>query len=161
MRILKGVATLTVATVLSFAVAGCGGAAPQQDGASGDATTQIEQFENVSGATIHFDAANPDAEVEVTVADGEALVIMSSFTQDDAEEMTATVTQNGEECYTDYLYGGEGYSETGVDAGTYTVTINSCGQEGTVWVLAYPANQIDVMNMETEEIVDTVLSNVS
>ena len=71
------------------------------------------------------------------------------------------ITYKGDEEYsTDYFYEGQGFSEADVDPGSYRVEIDAGGKSGEMWVLAYPANTIDVANMDTQEIFDTVLASI-
>ena len=162
MKIIKGAAALSIAAVLAFAVTGCGGgAAPQAGGGQEEAVSGIEQLANVSGAAVHLDENTTQATVEVEIAEGEALVIMADFGEEMTDEITVTSYKDGEEYTTDYFYGGYGYSETGADPGTYKVEIDGAGATGTMWVLAYPAGQVDVMSMDAEDIVNQVLSDIS
>ncbi|MBQ9058205.1 MAG: hypothetical protein IJ125_03355 [Atopobiaceae bacterium] len=149
---------------LSLGMVGCGGAATSQ-GASAEVPA-VEQLSKASGSAMHFNEANKEATVDVTIAQGESLVMMSDFdmidsTADTAKEITAIVFRDGEELSSDYFYEGLGYSAAGVDPGDYSVKVDAAGATGTLWVLAYPADSIDVDTMDTEDIIQKVLSDVS
>ena len=154
----KKLTVLMLAFTMVFtmlAVTACGG------GGQEEAVSGIEQLANVSGAAVHLDENTTQATVEVEIAEGEALVIMADFGEEMTDEITVTSYKGGEEYTTDYFYGGYGYSETGADPGTYKVEIDGAGATGTMWVLAYPAGQVDVMSMDAEDIVNQVLSDIS
>ena len=158
-RFHKGLVVFAIAAVLSLAMAACGGSGAPASG-DGDAAAGVEPFANTSGAAVHISDASSEGTVDVTLTDGEALVIMANF-ESNPGEGTANTYMNGENVGTDYFYEGYSYSETGYEPGDYTVEVSAPGATGTVWVLAYPANQIDVMSMETQEIVEKVLADVA
>ncbi len=153
-------ASLAVSLALLLALAGCGGAsnAPQETPA--DEGPAIEQLSRASGATVRLSADNQEASIDVDVKSGEALVIMANLGEG-TDEVSAITYKGSEEQSTDSFYEGYGYSEAGVDPGTYTVEIKGGGATGTMWVLAYPADSVDVMNMDTEDIVSQVLGDVA
>ena len=158
MRFLKYLAALSVTTALVMAVSGCGGTTPQQSDAPDEAPAPIEQLANVNGVAVHLSADNQAATVEIEVAEGEALVQMARL---DVDEVETSTSHDGEWMTSDYFYEGSGAGELGVDPGTYTVEISTQDAEGTVWVMAYPADTIDYMNMDADQIVDSVLEQIS
>ena len=162
MKAIKRVAVLAVVVVFAFALAACSGGAntsgnTSDSSASGSA---VQAFSTVSGATVALSAETTEASVEVTVAEGEGLYILANF-EEGTDEVTAAVSQGSEENYTDYFYEGYGFSETDVDPGTYSVSINGAGATGTMWVLAYPVNAVDIMSVDSEEAVQQIVSAVS
>ena len=158
MRFLKHLAALSVTTALVMAVSGCGGTTPQQSDAPDESPAPIEQLANVNGVAVHLDENNKQATVEIEVAEGEALVQMARLDVGEAESSTS---HDGEWMTSDYFYEGSGAGEMGVDPGTYTIEISTEDAEGTVWVMAYPADTIDYMNMDADQIVDFVLEQIS
>ena len=156
MKVLKGFVLVLIAATLALTVSACGGS----DKAS-TPEDSVVPFEKTSGAVVNLTKENSKASVDVKVAAGEALVIMSKIDSDSANEIVATTFKDGAEYCTDSFYGGYGYSEGEVDPGDYRVDIDAGGETGTMWVIAYPANAIDVANMETEDIINTVVSNIS
>lgn len=158
---LKRVAALAAAAMLSLAVVGCGGSsAPAAEPAAPAAQSEfVVPLTKVSGAEVHFSEANEQATVELTVAKGESVVVMAKFDKNDGEA-TAVISSNGEELTTDYFYDGYGCSAMPMEPGTYTVELNAPQTEGTMWALAYNADDIDYMNMDAEAIVNHILSEV-
>ena len=158
MKIFKNAAKLGVAAALALVLAACGSAEPAPSGSDGEGG--VVPFANASGATVTLTDSFQEGSVDVTLAEGEALIIMSDLPGNE-NETTVVTTKDGSEVTTDYFYMDYGYSETGLEPGDYTSTVNGQGATGTIWVLAYPADQFDVMTMDAEEIIDAVLSNVS
>jgi hypothetical protein len=158
MKFYKGIALFAIAAALSVAMTACGGS-DTPESADGDGAPGVEQLTDVSGAEVRLGEGVTEATVDVTLAEGEALVIMANFESNPGEVITTT-SMNGEELGSDCFYDGYGYTEIGYDPGDYTVDISAPEATGTMWVLAYPANQVDVMTMDSQQIVETVLSDV-
>lgn len=161
LKVMRYVTTFATAAMLSLSVVGCGGAGTPAD-APAESAAQSEfvvPLTKVSGAEVHFSEANELATVELTVAKGESVVVMAKFEKNDGEA-TAVISSNGEELTTDYFYDGYGCSAMPMEPGTYTVELNAPQTEGTMWALAYNADDIDYMNMDAEAIVNHILSEV-
>lgn len=166
MKTSKLITVFGIAAMLSVALVGCGGGqASAPASASSDAAaaaSPVEQLSGVSGAAVHLSADNPKASVDVEVADGEALLIMSRIDEGDTMQEVKVSTYKGGEWFSDdSFYGGSGCSESEVEPGAYTVEIDGAGASGTMWVLAHPAGSIDYATMETDEIIDSILAQVS
>ena len=159
MKSLKNIAALAAAAALSLTIAACAGsAAPAPDAAPSGADTPIEELAKVNGVAVHLDENNKTATVEIEVAEGESLVQMARL---DVGEVETSTSHDGEWMTSDYFYEGSGAGEMGVDPGTYTIEISTEDAEGTVWVMAFPADTIDYMNMDADQIVDYILEQVS
>lgn len=166
MKISKLITVLGIAAMLSIALVGCGGGQTSTStSTSADvsaAASPVEQLSSVSGATVHLSADNPTASVNVEVADGEALVIMARIDEGDTMQEVKVSTYKGGEWFSDdSFYGGSGCAESEVEPGSYTIEIDGAGAAGTMWVFAHPAGSIDYENTETDEIIDSILAQIS
>ena len=148
---------VSVAFVFALALGGCGGKSDQTTLTEGGAGFEVTELAGTSGSIATVGGSNESATVEVTLAEGESLVVMGTL---ESGQVDVLITQDGEDISTDTVYQGSCYSELGLDPGTYTVELTANEAVGTVYALAYPSDQIDVMNTDTEDIITEVLENV-
>ena len=141
---------VAVAAMLSLALAACsaGGAAPSA-GAAGD--SPVEQL-SASVVKFNLDGSGDALEARVTVNSGESYVVASSLESGEAE----IVLKNPEGDISDYAYDGFSVGTTEIPAGTYDVTVKPGDANGTIYVLSFPAEELDVMNAETEDLFNQV-----
>ena len=136
-----------------------GGGSGSGDAGSAESGIVITPFQNIGGFTATVNGTyTGETTAEITLKEGESLVIVGSCTEG---ETTISSAHKGEWIMDDYFYDGFGASETELDPGTYELTIKPEGVTGTFHVVAYPAGTIDYMNMEAEEIFNTVQDYVN
>ncbi len=147
-NMLKVLCAFAVAFVLALVVSGCGGT--EQEPADAGQGSGMEELAAASGFCVTLDAESEDTfEGTVTLAEGESLVIASQL---DSGEVELEVASGGEVLGSDFEYEGTGISETGYDPGDYTVTLKPTEAAGTIYVLAYPSDQLDFMNTDSDEL---------
>jgi hypothetical protein len=123
--------------------------------AAGGAGTGVEQLSE-NAAKITLDGANDELSASVTVKDGEAYVVVSSLSAGEAE----IVRHDSLGDSNDYAYEGCSVSEEQIDAGSYSVSVKPKEATGTIYVVSYPAGQLDFENSDTDALFEQVASSV-
>ena len=148
--LLTALAVFLVALVLSACASG--GGSTSTTGEPGMAVETIS--EGIVKVTLN--ATSESTEVNVTIAEGESIVITSNFDSGEAE----IVTTMAEGDMTDSCYEGYGISETEIAPGTVTCSITPTDATGTIFIVSYPTGQLDFMNNDTEALYNQVVEYV-
>jgi len=158
MNTLKKVLSAALVATLALAVVGCGGSS-QPDQGSAEPGIATQELSGASGAGfVATGNVSDTVTAQVTIAEGEAIVVMGQI---EAGQVDVSITKDGEELSTDILYEGSGYSEMGMEPGDYEVQFTVADATGSFYALAFPAGQVDVTTMDTDEIIELVLGEVA
>ena len=142
----KSVIIVLAAAMLALALVACSSGGGSGSAAEGVEGTNVQQV-SASAVKVTLGSSSESAQATITVAQGESYIVASSFDSGEAEVVLQY--PNGDST-TDYAYEGYGCSETEVDPGSYTVTVNPTDATGTMYVLAYAKDQLDFDNSDSE-----------
>ena len=147
---------LSVIGAVAFALvlAACGS---QPASSSAPAGTTVNELTKVSGAEVVFNNSSDSTKVKVSVKDGESVSLMGAI---DTGKVDVKFYKDGEWQYDDsFEAGSSGFSQSG-DPGEYEVEFIPEGASGTLYAFSYPTDKVDIQNMDTDQIISTVSSEI-
>ena len=132
-----------------------GSEAGSAESGSSDENGAVTEY-STGAVKVVLDGGDP-IEFKVEVKDGEGLLYVSNMKSDEGVELITTMPEGD---MTDCFYEGYGCSMTGLEPGTYTVTVNQNGVSGELIATSYPEDGVDVMNEESEDIFNRISAEV-
>lgn len=151
---MKKLFTIAFVAVLALFCAACGGSGAPAGGSEA-AAPALETKVAASGGMI-FTATgevSDTAEGEVTVKEGESLVIAGSL---EAGEVEIAAGDD----FTDYLYPGDGVGQSDIEPGTYKIVAKTKDTTGTFYVTSFPSDTLNFEDSESSELVAQVAEHI-